>query len=276
MKKTTNFSKQLTKYAALTVAMAGAADASGQIIYTDIDPDMGGDIQYNLDMDNNGVDDFNLLHIYNNLILNFNFSPPTGASFIGGNVSNGGAVGYPFALEEGDVIDGGDANWTTGFSYNILAYYSPLNGCQRANTEFCGVVGDKYLGLRFDIAGQTHYGWARLTGMQDSSVDWLIKDYAYNSTANEALNAGQMTLGVNDFSFEESIKVVALNKRIEISNLSSNVDYKLFSITGQQLFSGSIANDTHVIDANGIANGVYILELTDIDSNSRITKKVLL
>ena len=44
MKKTTSskLSKQLAKYGALTAAILGVADASGQIVYTDVTPDFAG------------------------------------------------------------------------------------------------------------------------------------------------------------------------------------------------------------------------------------------
>ena len=61
MKKTTkkNLSNRLARYGALTVAIAGVADASGQIVYTDLDPDFSG----------GGAGSFHLLDLNNDMIV---------------------------------------------------------------------------------------------------------------------------------------------------------------------------------------------------------------
>jgi hypothetical protein len=46
-----------------------------------------------------------------------------------------------------------------------------------------------YLGLQFLIGGQTHYGWVAVTVGIDFNDK--VTGYAYETTANEALNAGQ-------------------------------------------------------------------------------------
>jgi hypothetical protein len=53
-------------------------------------------------------------------------------------------------------------------------------------------AADKFLGVRFDINGQAHFGWAEF----DVSVDRLnfsatLLGYAYDTVANQGLRAGQ-------------------------------------------------------------------------------------
>jgi hypothetical protein len=49
--------------------------------------------------------------------------------------------------------------------------------------------GTGYVGLRFDIAGQTHYGWAQFT--YDDAADTLtLLDFAYENTAGASILAG--------------------------------------------------------------------------------------
>jgi hypothetical protein len=67
-------------------------------------------------------------------------------------------------------------------------------------------VTDRYLGLKFQIKGKTHYGWARLT------VDWLklsatLTGYAYETVAdkpiligNGPLRAGEAAAATNTMS----------------------------------------------------------------------------
>lgn len=65
MKKTTpeKMSKRLAKYGALTLAIAGVADVSGQIIYTDVIPDfVGGSTDFlTIDFDGDNIDDITIL-----------------------------------------------------------------------------------------------------------------------------------------------------------------------------------------------------------------------
>ena len=64
-----------------------------------------------------------------------------------------------------------------------------LGDCWAGDQSCSPTWKDKYLGLRFIIKGQTHYGWARLDVL--SLSHWVIKDYAYNATPNKPILAGQ-------------------------------------------------------------------------------------
>lgn len=277
MKKTTQkFTDQLAKYGALSLAMAGAADASGQIEYTDITPDAGGGITYQLDLDNNGVDDFNVGNLNGNVLLNIYFTPPTGNSFINNMPSAGGVGSYPTGLDNGDVISSGNSDWAAGNVYNWMGTWDNVNQCTRVNADFCGAVGDKYLGLKFDIDGATHYGWARIGAINGSTLNWSIKDYAYNTVADEPINAGQTTLGLNDNELANSVEVIAIDKTITVNNLDNDVTFNVYSISGKLIKSGSLGTDTNEISMNGTTPGIYIIELTSIVNQAKFAKKVVL
>ena len=57
---TSKLSKKLAKYGALTAAIAGVADASGQIVYTDVTPDFVGTFgdEFFLDLNQDAINDF--------------------------------------------------------------------------------------------------------------------------------------------------------------------------------------------------------------------------
>jgi hypothetical protein len=56
----------------------------------------------------------------------------------------------------------------------------------------------RYLGLKFVIAGQTHYGWARLTvSAQRFMVTATLTGYAYETTPGKAIIAGATTGSVD-------------------------------------------------------------------------------
>lgn len=291
MKNTTplKLSKRLAKYGALTVAIAGVADVSGQIIYTDVNPDVtliAGDYLIDMDNDGTGVDptvggesgdaDELLFRQGNNYNRVAPYSP--GDGLLG---SSSGFI-YPFALNFDDVISSGQTTW---FPYNGFFQTMNYNSCGYPGSNWCSGSGsgsedgvtDKYLGVRFDIGGYTHYGWVRLDAANNAAgFGMTIKDYAYNSMRDLQITAGEgLPLGIDDNELS-NIKIVALNKSVALFNLPQQTNYILFSLTGQSVLDGKIANSTHVIEANTLATGVYILELKDTDSNAVIRKKIVL
>ncbi len=274
MKKATpqKFSKRLVKYSALSVALAGLTDVAGQINYTDVDPDMG-PLIFQLDLDGGGIVDYNIIESGGNVQI----IPGAGNGVIASYVHLGGPPSnryiYPFALSFNDPINSTNSNWSSAYVQFMRLY----NGSCSGNSNWCG-VNDKYLGLKFNIGTDTHYGWARLR--VDSSTSYVIKDYAYNATQTipgqgDPINAGQTTLGLQDNELSK-IKIVALNKSITLFNLPQQTNYRLFSLTGQSVLDGKITNNTYVIEANTLATGVYIIELEDADSNAVIRKKIVL
>jgi len=55
-------------------------------------------------------------------------------------------------------------------------------------------VSNRYLGLKFQISGTTHYGWARLTVKVSKSqfeVTATLTGYAYQTVANKSIVAGK-------------------------------------------------------------------------------------
>ena len=52
-------------------------------------------------------------------------------------------------------------------------------------------VKDRYLGLKFEINGETHYGWARMSvEMKQFSIVGTLTGYAYETIADKAIIAG--------------------------------------------------------------------------------------
>jgi len=60
-------------------------------------------------------------------------------------------------------------------------------------------VSNRYLGLKFQIDGKTHYGWARLsTQSQGLQITATLTGYAYETIANKELHAGQTSGGADE------------------------------------------------------------------------------
>jgi hypothetical protein len=70
-----------------------------------------------------------------------------------------------------------------------MAFWGSYISTTYAGGPWSGVTG-RYLGLKFLIDGEFHYGWARLTvGKKVNHV--VLTGYAYETVANKHLKAGQ-------------------------------------------------------------------------------------
>ncbi|GLB51494.1 hypothetical protein NBRC110019_05330 [Neptunitalea chrysea] len=284
MTKTTSESltKKMLRYGALTTVIGGAAEANGQIVYTDINPDEGGaGLYYMLDIDNDGSTEF---YIENSSTILYGIIP---VNYLVGSVYNDVSIlgdtyyistastsaGYPFALNQGAIISAGNSNWNDKYQmFNLNSCGGSVLGVGGNADEWCGVT-DKYIGLKFKIGSDTHYGWARMDVTNPSS--WLIKDYAYNATPGASLEAGQTVLGVQE-NFVSTVTIVGLNKTIALYNLPEETSYNVISVTGQSVLKGTIKGETYVIDNLSLNTGVYIVELIDVSTGASTRKKVII
>lgn len=168
---------------------AGAAAAipavsNANIIYTDENPDFNGVIgsQYFLDLNNDGNDDFRIWH---NGASNLYISPLTASNEALG--SGGVTFAYPFALTSGAMISSGAGQF---FNNGYAGGFQSLNYGSCSFGNWCSVT-DRYIGVRFSIGGNIHYGWVRLDVNQAGSV-WTVKDYAYEDIMGNGIAAGAM------------------------------------------------------------------------------------
>jgi len=94
------------------------------------------------------------------------------------------------ALNLGDTI-----SQNRIFNPNSAVLFGVANTGQVGNWPINNV--DKYLGVKFKISGNTHYAWVRLSVnyVSSSNMSVTIKDFAYQSTPNTLIKAGD-TLSV--------------------------------------------------------------------------------
>jgi hypothetical protein len=169
--------------------------AKAQIIYTNVNPDAkfscskaGCSHQYNLDLNNDGVNDFSII-VAGSL------------SFCGGNHhnfsvsivpldSNGVVPTNPLSLNA--IIN--DQSIYDSAATTLESYYSYVlrNVCIGGMTGSWSSSSDGYLGLKLIKRGKTYFGWVRLLiSVSSKSASVTIKDYAYNSIRNQFIAAGQ-------------------------------------------------------------------------------------
>jgi hypothetical protein len=191
----TRINSKLEKNLAAYMAVAGAAGVSmlpaqtaeAKVVYTPTNVS----IEYNkstpLDLNNDGTADFS-----------FTFREEASHSIVlvvipevqGNGVRPGqpfgaaaGFFGVPVGAGEKFVSNptpsyGPGVSMARSFGYgNSTAFFGPW-----ANTT------NRYLGVRFLINGQTHYGWARLS--VSKGLQAVLTGYAYETVANKTIIEG--------------------------------------------------------------------------------------
>ena len=271
MKKITskNLTKKLAQYGALAAAIGTMAEADGQVMYTDI-TDFQGDSMSSFDLDLNGDStiDFTINGSSIQLLVD------ASSNALAGSVGSLSYL-YPFALDNGTLVDG-NQSWQSGGG-QILRYKPSAAGSSCLySSNWCGDQVDKFLGLRFMVNGNTHYGWARLDVTVTNSMDnWVVKDFAYEATPDTGIIAGDGILSVVDAEMQ-NIEIFSSNKQINLNKIPQESSYRIFNLSGQLILDGNINERSHSIDASSQASGVYIIEVSNTNSNIATTKKLVL
>jgi hypothetical protein len=188
-KRRDSFHQHLHMYA-LAASAAGvsalAQSAEAEIVYTPVQVTIGPNQPYGLDLNNDGIVDFTLKNRTWNTTSgwywNFFVQHPAGNAVAGHIAANG--FPWAYALASGMHIDKVDRHFVAGratmvnYVYNWDGRYSKGSWIDLSN---------RYLGLKFKIEGQVHYGWARLSSQQGTVT---LTGYAYETIADKPIKAG--------------------------------------------------------------------------------------
>ena len=273
MKKNYNplFNEKLLKYSAFASgALVLGTKVSAQINYTDINPDivLVEGQSYNIDF--NGADnDFRLEAAgtgttYNRVMINA--LQTSGNSWIGG-----GSYNHADVLNLNEPVNTA-AGWTNGGSYNTgkLADYN-------FGYSKCPWIGvdEKYLGVRFKIGTETHYGWIRCS-VSDKADTLVIHDYAYEETPDQQILAGDTgtaTLikedvqeNVNIYGFDGNIYIQAGEMIEGAVNITNTL--------GQTVYTTTINDRNKIIALNELKDSILFIRIRM--ENGVITRKILL
>ena len=163
------------------------------LVYTDIEPDFNGkeiaDL-YNLDLNNDLIIDFTVKRNFSNGREQLVIESRSDYNQI---LSVGPIYSHSIPLEINKIIFN-LAEYPNGIYYDwgaIIAIGECSSGERTCSYDWKG-KGDKYLGLRFKIEDNLHYAWARFRA--EDITNWVIKDYAYNSTPNMPILAGEKNI----------------------------------------------------------------------------------
>lgn len=172
---------------------------------TDITPDIvlnpgsNNFLSSNIDFNNDGVVDVvvetgNYSYSYYGVTSSnayTNLFSSTGAEILTSNESET-IFGYTYNFDVVTPISKGSSIGTSQVTWLSDAYLGLKGTYSGANYnigQFFGV--DKYVGVRFQFAGNTHYAWLQLALSADGTVT-TIKAYAYNIVPNTPIEAGKI------------------------------------------------------------------------------------
>lgn len=212
MKKNSKLTSKITKYsllagAALTMVTACKKDDEDpndpNIAETDVNPDVSLTATSNslaeqtFDLNSDGVIDVsigvgNYTGVYAGVTTNYNYGyieGENGAEILTQEETISFA-GYQYTvqsatpLNEGNTIGSSQVTWA---SDGALGFNGTYYGLNLSFGQFMGV--DKFVGVKFQASGNTHYAWMRLSMSADAS-NIMVKEYAYHVTPNTPIEAG--------------------------------------------------------------------------------------
>jgi hypothetical protein len=171
------------------VSLFAATAAEGKIIYTPTNVKISPKHKYYLQINHDGVRHFEIWDQVRWFGKFLNILPMQKGSEIWGPTP---FAGLASALSSGVQI-----------GYNNSSRFQPKNNLMATwHTVGCSTtciftsrgdwrnVQDRYLGLKFIVKGQAHYGWARLS-ISTFPITGTLTGYAYETTPNAPIIAGQ-------------------------------------------------------------------------------------
>ncbi|MBW6481851.1 MAG: T9SS type A sorting domain-containing protein [Vicingaceae bacterium] len=274
MKKTNSIlDKKLMNYMSASAAiLATGASATGQIIYTDVIPDQtvtGQNQIITIDLNNDMTGDF-IAAVVGNSQVNAAVAVPfaTGSACAGGNPDNEimgsapSAYNYVKKLANGAAV-GATGPWLgTNCVQGTMGFYVIGQGSPY-NEEWNGGVTDGYMGLKFSVGGNIHYGWARF----DVSADQLtltLKDYAYNATPNTPINAGDMGTSSVSENIANQVSLFNYNNTLKLTTDAklTNGVMQIMNAAGQLVKEIKVVSGTQEYLLDDMAAGLYVVNVT--------------
>ncbi len=238
-------------------------NAVSQIVYTDVDPDttVNAFLQgYGVDFNQDDKIDLHITLLNNVGVWVMHLIPDSDTDFTY-VVYDGEEASV---LIDNDYISPSSDFYRLGDGWGSLLY-----GYWEDSGEFgnwTGIQEDKYLGIKFEIDNNFHYGWILLsTIIHDyDDMEFTVKGFAYNSVVGEGIKAGdtgQVGVAENEIS---SFSVYP-NPAKGIINLPSSIVNGVISISDisgrvvWQIDSRFLINNT--MDISTLNAGLYIIHV---------------
>jgi hypothetical protein len=116
-------------------------------------------------------------------------------------------------------------------------------------------------------------------GVVPTSSSFTVKDYAYQSTSNACIQAGQTTLGLthlNENTFSIFPNPFTSSTTIETSGNLSNASLTISNAYGQTVKQiNNISGQSVSFSRDNLPSGLYFIELTDENKIIAIEKVLI-
>jgi len=201
------YQQQLTAYA-LAAAAAGVsilaltARSEGEIVYKQAHRVIGDGASFNLDLTGDGTADLTIVNKHHHHCTSDSFCSST--QFLNAKMAGANEVVYnvygAVAMKPGMQI--GPKNVWRGATQNMAVMLGSF-GTSGVGGSWVN-VNNRYVGVKFEIKGQTHFGWVRLNVKVQvpQIITATLTGYAYETIANKPITAGQ-TKGPDNTAIEE-------------------------------------------------------------------------
>jgi len=297
--KSTKFN--LIQYSAISACFLALHQyARGQAVYTDIDPDIVLDNNWEsaaVNMDNDASMDFAFLNrsfdfstYYSNYTSHFEAiyagpqSPNNEIAALTHIISpsyGGFTVYFPFALNESVITDGNLIFHNNG--YQTMAYryiqtdgdYFPKGGIWYPE------VLDHYLGVRFiDTSDCLHYGWIRCD-IKENGRTLVIKDYAYEIKCNTGILAGDTIGDTTNVNLESFIllnaNIYAFNSDVyvQLDENPGNYSIRIINLSGALIYTDILKDKWNIISLIKEPEGLYFIEIF-AEQKKVVSKKIII
>jgi len=197
--KKESLNKKLVMYSvAAGMTLSFGSRAHAEIQYTNIDPDMMitqaenySTRDFLLDLNNDGTPEFKIFQAFSaGTYYYFDYYYYSYNSVLQQATNNGLSVmretaenAYVAALDSNALISA-DQNFNANKVLGVFSYYD------EQPEGFWPGAGEKFLGVKFKIGENIHYGWVRLSVPRDCE-SFKVLDYAYEDEPGKAIRAGQ-------------------------------------------------------------------------------------
>ena len=134
--------------------------------------------------------------------------------------------------------------------------------------NWTGTQEDKYLGIKFEINGNFHYGWIQLTTIiyAFDNMEFTVKGFAYNTVANEGILAGdtgQITDIAEAGNTGFSIYPNPAKDIINLPTFGETAVVSISDISGKIVYSSEVVQSqiNETIDISFLNTGLYIVRV---------------
>lgn len=171
----------LSAYSAASALLLGLSkEAKAQMIYKNLDPDVVIGADFNVDFNADGISEM-VVHGYGwwTFTSYMEFSSQQIDFFNYAEIATSAGA---MQLYVGDTVDA-DLDFGTADQFFFYGYNH--DGWIEIDEGASWVNKDSYIGMRFEVGGDTHYGWLRVELHQrefDEMPELYIKELAWNAT----------------------------------------------------------------------------------------------